>query len=122
RDLPRALSVKAGLGIRRLFVSMEPLMESVDLSRWLRGVDLVIVGGESGSLARPMHTDWVRAVRDLCADVGVPFHFKQWGEFCPSGGAAVDVGRLSAEERALACDGSWTAARDLSDPDVMNRV
>lgn len=41
----------------------------------------VICGGESGPGARPMHPDWVRSLRDQCANAGVPFHFKQWGEW-----------------------------------------
>lgn len=45
----------------------------------------VIVGGESGPKARPMHPDWVRSLRDQCAAAGVPFLFKQWGEWCPRG-------------------------------------
>lgn len=45
------------------------------------GVDWVIVGGESGPGARPMHPDWVRNVRDQCADADVPFFFKQWGRW-----------------------------------------
>ena len=43
----------------------------------------VICGGESGPQARPMHPDWVRSLRDQCAAAGVPFHFKQWGEWTP---------------------------------------
>ena len=43
-------------------------------------LDWVIVGGESGPGARPMHPDWARSLRDQCAAAGVPFHFKQWGE------------------------------------------
>jgi len=45
-----------------------------------RKIDWVIVGGESGPLARPMHPDWARSLRDQCANAGVPFLFKQWGE------------------------------------------
>lgn len=45
----------------------------------------VIVGGESGANARPMHPDWVRSLRDQCVDAGVPFFFKQWGEWLPHG-------------------------------------
>lgn len=48
-----------------------------------RKIDWVIVGGESGAKARPMHTDWVRKIRDDCKAAGVPFMFKQWGEFLP---------------------------------------
>lgn len=47
------------------------------------GLDWVIVGGESGPNARPMHPDWVRSVRDQCAAAQVPFFFKQWGEWAP---------------------------------------
>jgi len=43
------------------------------------GLDWVIVGGESGPGARPMHPDWARSVRDQCVAAGVPFFFKQWG-------------------------------------------
>lgn len=41
----------------------------------------VIVGGESGKNARPMHPDWVRSLRDQCVAAHVPFFFKQWGEW-----------------------------------------
>lgn len=44
-------------------------------------IDGVIVGGESGPHARPMHPDWARSLRDQCAAAGVPFFFKQWGEW-----------------------------------------
>ena len=47
-------------------------------------VDWVIVGGESGPQARPMHPDWVRAIRDQCAAAEVPFLLKQWGNWKPS--------------------------------------
>jgi len=46
-----------------------------------RGIDWVVCGGESGSGARPMHPDWARGLRDQCQAAGVPFFFKQWGEW-----------------------------------------
>ena len=46
-------------------------------------IDWVIVGGESGPGARPMHPDWARSLRDQCEAAGVPFLFKQWGEWAP---------------------------------------
>jgi protein gp37 len=46
-------------------------------------LDWVVVGGESGPQARPMHPDWARALRDQCQAAGVPFFFKQWGEWAP---------------------------------------
>jgi protein gp37 len=60
------------------FLSIEPLLE--DLGELdLRGIDWVIVGGESGPGARPMAPQWARSIRDQCADANVPFFFKQWG-------------------------------------------
>jgi protein gp37 len=49
----------------------------------LRKLDWVICGGESGLGARPMNPDWARSLRDQCVAAGVPFHFKQWGEWAP---------------------------------------
>lgn len=80
-----------------LFLSCEPLLGPVflsDLEReeedgegfdWLSGDDInwVIAGGESGPKARPMHPDWARSLRDQCDAAGVPFFFKQWGEWWP---------------------------------------
>ena len=48
------------------------------------GLDWVICGGESGPGARPMHPDWARSLRDQCQAAGVPFFFKQWGEWAPN--------------------------------------
>lgn len=48
-------------------------------------LDWVVVGGESGPKARPMHSRWVRNLRDQCSVAGVPFLFKQWGEWAPAG-------------------------------------
>ena len=51
---------------------------------WKRPIDWVIAGGESGPGARPMHPDWARGLRDQCVATGVPFFFKQWGEWLPA--------------------------------------
>jgi protein gp37 len=48
-----------------------------------RALDWLVAGGESGPGARPAHPGWFRAVRDQCAAAGVPFFFKQWGEWAP---------------------------------------
>ena len=122
RDIPKLLSVPG----RVRFLSMEPLLGPVDLRRWIGchpilpaascyvdqdgyerqdigggiidGLDLVIVGGESGPRARPMHRDWVRSLRDQCVSASVSFNFKQWGEWAPSvvGPVMVRVGKARA--------------------------
>lgn len=58
-----------------------PGQPGAPLPRSLPGLDWVIVGGESGPGARPMHPDWARSLRDQCQAAGVPFFFKQWGEW-----------------------------------------
>jgi protein gp37 len=83
------------------FLSIEPMLGPIDLNSmpsfdlpgdgvdkcwhydapWDEYIDAVILGGETGPGARPMHPDWVRSVRDQCAASGVPFFFKQWGEW-----------------------------------------
>lgn len=103
RDIPKLLAVPAHVR----FLSMEPLLGPVSLnlawpcdrncseyqnaecpgSRGLcamqNSIDWVVVGGESGTNARPMHPDWVRSIRHQCAAADVPFMFKQWGEWAP---------------------------------------
>ena len=83
------------------WISAEPLLGPVDLLATPAGdilcrcagclsmtpdtrLDWVVVGGESGPNARPMHPAWARSLRDQCAAAGVPFLFKQWGEWFPT--------------------------------------
>jgi protein gp37 len=81
RRIDRLLSVEAKVR----FLSCEPLLSAIDLSRWLKPPQItwVIAGGESGGQARPTHPNWIRALRDQCRTVSVPFHFKQWGHWSP---------------------------------------
>ncbi len=60
------------------FLSIEPLLEDVGRID-LDGISWVIVGGESGSRARPIKEEWVVSIRDQCQAARVPFFFKQWG-------------------------------------------
>lgn len=75
------------------FVSCEPLLGPLDLAPWLaapkggRAIGWVITGGESGHRARPMNPEWARGLRDQCEAYGVPFLFKQWGNWLPADGA-----------------------------------
>ncbi|NQT35456.1 phage Gp37/Gp68 family protein, partial [bacterium] len=60
------------------FLSLEPLLGPMKCLN-LKGINWVIVGGESGPNARPMKEVWVRSIREQCLSTGVPFFFKQWG-------------------------------------------
>lgn len=94
--IPLLLQCPAAL----LFLSGEPLLGAIDLKLvdpyphregWplekTRAIGWVIAGGESGPGARPCHPDDVRSLRDQCVEAGdgVPFFFKQWGEYLPFG-------------------------------------
>lgn len=74
--------------------SAEPLLGWLNLIPYLydrasgrhaiiKGLDWVVAGGESGPGARPSHPDWFRNLRTQCVTAGVPFFFKQWGEWEP---------------------------------------
>ena len=86
------------------FVSAEPLLGVLDMRQTLdragmdpvwglrqAGLHWVIVGGESGPRARPMHPDWARGLRDQCKATGTAFHFKQWGEWIHADQPGVDM-------------------------------
>ncbi len=60
------------------FISLEPLLGPIT-ELPLENIDWVIVGGESGPGARPMHKEWVINIKEQCLDNTVPFFFKQWG-------------------------------------------
>lgn len=75
------------------WLSMEPLLGPVPDIPHLAELDWIVVGGESGPRARPMHPDWARDVRDQCQVAAVPFFFKQWGEHDSIG---VRVGKKTA--------------------------
>lgn len=84
------------------FLSCEPLLAPLpDLP--LDGIDWVIVGGESGPGARPMHPDWVRDIRDQCVGAGVPFFFKQWGQWTPYRCASDHAVWITASGTVNAC-------------------
>lgn len=138
RDITKLLAVPAA----KRFLSMEPLLGPVSL-RWLsawpenapataqsptgstnhldglRRLDWVIVGGESGPGARPMHPDWARSLRDQCNAAGVPFLFKQWGEWLPGENEPhPDVKERDGSPRRVAHhqDGRWgTSTTKITD-------
>ncbi len=89
-DLARITRVGDGikydalLGLRSFVIGADGDGRAMyDAPEKLARLDWVIVGGESGKDARPMHPAWARSLRDQCAADGVPFFFKQWGEWAP---------------------------------------
>ncbi|PPI78539.1 phage Gp37/Gp68 family protein [Marinobacter flavimaris] len=81
--VPRIDVLRQLPGITR-FLSIEPLLEDIGRIN-LDGIHWVIVGGESGPKARPMKAEWALNLRDQCLSSGVPFFFKQWGNWGADG-------------------------------------
>jgi protein gp37 len=109
RDLPKLIEAGRVLAARFTFASVEPMLGPIDAFHSLHGLlpDWVIVGGESGHNARPMHPDWAQSLRDQCAAAKVPFLFKQWGEHLPADADECDAGIEHA--RLVWSDGSaWS--------------
>ena len=73
------LSFFKTLPIRHKNIICQPLIERIDIRKYLDGVELVVVGGESDRNARPLDYEWVLAVREQCISAGVHFEFRQCG-------------------------------------------
>ncbi|MEK5162050.1 phage Gp37/Gp68 family protein [Paenibacillus sp. FSL R5-0527] len=107
--------------VRGTFQIEHPNNEGYGVSA-IDGIDWVIVGGESGSKARPMHPDWARSLRDQCQATGVPFFFKQWGEWSPGSNfddhipasVAYDFGTRSSDDELVWKVGKNAAGRLLN--------
>lgn len=89
-------------------VSTEPLLEPLEFE-FDSGINWVIVGGESGPNARPIHPEWVRSIRDQCQSAKIPFFFKQWGEWTP--GENVSDNRQYPVQ-SYGVDGQWRVDSD----------
>lgn len=93
---------QAAVAVRRDYTHDDPnYVSMLSVCAAHRGIDWVVVGGESGPRARPMHPDWARSLRDQCAAAGVPLVFKQWGEWAP------DVSSRPQARRLVQVDGTW---------------
>lgn len=129
RDVPKLLRVPAAVR----FLSIEPMLGRVDLCEQLGmwwnqtmgcwestgqqinvapdgrpRIGWVICGGESGAHARPMHPDWARSLRDQCAAAGVPFLFKQHGEWLATAFCDDDAAMLPSRRTVyVSQDGSY---------------
>lgn len=73
------LSVFDVLPIKHKNIICQPLLEKIDLTSHLKGVELVVVGGESDKNARPLDYDWVLDIRRQCIEKDVKFEFRQCG-------------------------------------------
>jgi len=80
------LKIFSALPIKHKNIICQPLIEEINLERYLDGVELVVVGGESDRDARPLRYDWVLSIREQCVRRGVHFEFRQCGTHFIKGG------------------------------------
>lgn len=73
------LALFSKLPIRHKDITCQPLIERIDIRKYLDGIELVVVGGESDRDARPLDYSWVLDIREQCAEAGVHFQFRQCG-------------------------------------------
>jgi protein gp37 len=119
------------------FISIEPALGPVDITLYLPqiervvrgvtvprsidyyvpGLDWVIMGGETGPGARPMHPEWVRSIRDQCKATGTPFFFKGWGAWCEVSFENGKRGRIYGPSRACVSEGGewWESSNRFID-------
>ena len=76
------------------FLSVEPLLKQVELRPYLKDIQWVIVGGESGHRARKMDEAWALDIKKQCEEAQVPFFFKQWGGRTSKQGGRILEGRV----------------------------
>jgi len=79
KNADRKLSVFQALPIKHKCITAQPLLEKIDVEKYLNGIELVVVGGESDYYARPLDYDWVLDIRQQCIRQNVSFQFRQCG-------------------------------------------
>jgi protein gp37 len=92
--LPKLVDIPAKVR----FISAEPLLGPLDITRYAHSLDWVITGGESGPKARPSSPSWFRNLMNQCMASDIAFHFKQWGDWAP--GQGINLAKARAEQVA----------------------
>ena len=102
------------------FVSVEPMLGPVDLGKLSDpNISWIIVGGETGAGARPLHLDWIRSLVEQCQAAGVPFFFKSWGEWEKSGHDSTHL--LNADGRFVKRSEAMLRISDTRQDDLVDR-
>ena len=75
------LEIFKDLPIKHKCITAQPLLEDIDIEKYLDGIELVVVGGESDYHARPLDYAWVLNIRKQCVSKNVSFEFRQCGTY-----------------------------------------
>lgn len=79
KNADKKLSLFSTLPIKHKCITAQPLLERINIEEYLEGIELVVVGGESDKLARPLDYAWVLDIREQCIRKNVGFEFRQCG-------------------------------------------
>lgn len=81
KNVDYKLSIFKKLPIKHKCITAQPLLENIDIEKYLDDIELVVVGGESDSKARPLDFEWVLNIREQCIKKNVNFEFRQCGTY-----------------------------------------
>jgi protein gp37 len=100
------LSIFKQLPIKHKNVICQPLIEAINIEKYLEDVELVVVGGESDNNARPLHYDWVLSIRQQCINTDTDFDFRQCGTYFIKDGKEykLNVRQLCSQARKAGID------------------
>ena len=100
RRFDERMPVYLDLDLKEKGVMIEPMLEGIDLSRYIDRIDLVSVGGESGEDARILDFEWVKDIREQCKKAQVRFHFHQTGARIIVDGKLYEIPRSKQHSQA----------------------
>lgn len=100
------LSILCSQPIKHRNIILQPLIEEVDIEPYLFNIELVIVGGEYGQTARPLHFDWVLKIQEQCVRANVRFEFRQCATHFVKDGKEfkLNYNQLAQQARAVNID------------------
>lgn len=106
RTCDERLPIFEKLPIKHKNIIIQPMLEAVDIEKYLHGMELVVVGGESDRVARVLDYDWVLSVRQQCVNTNTPFNFRQCGSHFQKDGTMyhLNVRQLCSQARKANID------------------
>ncbi len=81
-------------------IAMEPMLERIDVSKYIDRIDIISLGGESGPNARPLNFDWVEEIKTMCDTHGKEFFFHQTGAHLIKDGKNYNIQRKFQHSQA----------------------
>ena len=107
------LSIFQDLPIKHKCITAQPLLEKIDIEKYLDTIELVVVGGESDINARPLNYDWVLDIREQCIRKNVNFEFRQCGTYTIKDGKQYKIQTRDLTKQARLANINYTCDNKL---------